>query len=496
MKLTNETHEQKVQQATQEVEFRKKQVEDARYRLNYHFMAPTGWINDPNGLIQHKGIYHLFYQHNPYGADWGPMHWGHAVSKDLIHWEHQPVALAPSEEYDFEEENQDIGCFSGSAVSKGDELFLIYTGHVEGKSPKEVQAAASSLDGIYFNKHSENPVIEKPPEHLSQDFRDPKVWRHNGDWYMVVGSSVSGKGAVPLYKSQDLLNWSYEGEALEATESQGDMWECPDLFPIEDKHALIVSPMNMSNGKNIIMVGEMNYEEGKFTPESVKEIDNGNDFYAAQTFEDEQGRRILIAWMDTWQTDFPTKSEGWAGAMTIPRQVVLDDNRQVKLLPVPELQGLRENYQCSEKVHLNSNEVVDVTRDDVDHSFEMLIDFDLKDTESYGKIGMELRVSNDGTEKVIVYYDLKTEELVVDTTAAGGDTHPDINRTKLDITDTLSLRLFMDTCSLEVLTADGEAWITNRIYSALDNKRTRLFTEGTRVTVDKVETWSLKKVIE
>ncbi|MFG6150103.1 glycoside hydrolase family 32 protein [Halobacillus sp. B23F22_1] len=496
MKLTNETHEQEVQQATQEVEMRKKKIVDASYRLNYHFMAPSGWINDPNGLIQHKGVYHLFYQHNPYGVNWGPMHWGHAVSKDLIHWEHQPVALAPSEEYDFEEGNDDIGCFSGSAVSKGDELYLIYTGHVGGKSPKEVQAAASSIDGIHFYKHNQNPVIDKPPEDLSQDFRDPKVWRYDGEWYMVVGSSVNGKGAIPLYKSEDLIDWTYEGEALEADENQGDMWECPDLFPIKDKHALIVSPMNMADGKNIIMVGEMNYNNGKFTPESVKEIDDGNDFYAAQTFEDEQGRRILIAWMDTWQTDFPTKTEGWAGAMTIPRQVVLDGNSQVKLLPAPELQSLRENNQYNENIHLSPNEVVDVTRNDLDHSYEMLIDFDLKKAEPYGKLGIELRVSDNRKEKVLVYYDLKTKELVVDTTLAGGDTHSSLNKTKINVKDQLSIRLFMDTCSLEVLTADGEAWITNRIYSDLKNKGTRLFTEGTGVIVEKMETWSLKKVIE
>ncbi|WP_173917540.1 glycoside hydrolase family 32 protein [Halobacillus sp. Marseille-Q1614] len=497
MTITNVKHSKQIDRAMEAIEEEKKGLDQAQYRLNYHFMAPANWINDPNGLIQHNGLYHLFYQHHPYSVDWGPMHWGHATSSDLINWQHESVALAPSEEYDYEEGNEDIGCFSGSAVSNGDEIALIYTGHVIGKSPKEVQAAAFSKDGVHFNKAEKNPVIKSPPEGLTEDFRDPKVWKHNGSWYMVVGSSINGNGAIPLYKSKDLLEWTYMGVALNGDAAQGDMWECPDLFPIGDKHMLVVSPMNMTDGKNIIMVGEMDYEKGKFIPESVKEIDEGDDFYAAQTFEDERGRRILIAWMDTWKTDFPTKDEGWAGAMTIPRQVVLRDDQKVKLLPVAEIEDLRENHTSYEPLHLSSNELVDINlQETLQHSYEIMINFNLTEANSSGRAGLQLRTSADGTERTEIYLNVKTKELIVDTTLSGEKSHKSIRKAKVDVENNLSLRIFVDTCSLEVCTTDGETWITQRIYPDPKSMGINVFTESTEVLIEEIQTWTLKKVID
>ncbi|MFB5661248.1 glycoside hydrolase family 32 protein [Alteribacillus sp. HJP-4] len=495
MKMTNTNHSKQIERAMLALQKQKKTIEKAHYRLNYHFMAPAGWLNDPNGLIQHNGLYHLFYQHHPYNADWGPMHWGHAVSSDLIEWQHKPAALAPSEVYDHEEANEDIGCFSGSAVSCREELVLIYTGHISGRTPKEVQAAAVSQDGIHFEKKNKNPIISEPPSGLSEDFRDPKVWKYNDTWYVVIGSSINGNGAVSLFQSNDLDTWEYRGIALEGDGTQGDMWECPDLFPLGEKHALVLSPMNMENGKNIVMIGDMDYSTGKFLPESQKEIDDGLDFYAAQTFQDEKGRWILIAWMDTWETDFPTKAEGWAGAMTIPREVVLDEQNKVKLLPVRELENLRGNQQQFSDVALNAGESFDLNGDgELAHSYEIKVD--IKINENKGKAGLHLRASSDGQEKTLVYYDMETNELVVDSTASGGATQPNISKTEVVVQDTISLRLFMDTCSLEVCTGDGGAWITNRIYPEPVNTGMQIYTENTNVMVEEVNVWSLKKVIE
>ncbi|WP_082235295.1 glycoside hydrolase family 32 protein [Halobacillus massiliensis] len=496
MTITNVTHKEQINKAMDALETSKKNVVNAQYRLNYHFMAPVNWMNDPNGLIQHNGTYHMFYQHHPYSVNWGPMHWGHAVSTDLINWKHEEIALAPSESYDFQQGNEDIGCFSGSAVSVGEEIALIYTGHVIGKSPKEVQAVAFSKDGLNFRKSEKNPVI-LPPAGVSKDFRDPKVWKKGDTWYMVIGSSIDGNGAVPLFKSENLLQWSYMGPALTGDGTQGDMWECPDLFPIGNKHLLIVSPMNMDNGKNIIMAGEMDYENGRFTPESVKEIDEGDDFYAAQTFVDEKGRRILIAWMDTWQTDFPTKSEGWAGAMTIPREIILE-NGEVKFLPVDELKNLREELTTYKKIKLSPNETVDInTQNTFKDSYEMKVTIDLRNTGKTGSAGLYLRISADGKAKAKVYYDINEQELVVDTTLAGGKTNPTVSRAKVENPgDCLTLRLFMDTCSLEVLTDDGRTWITSRIYPSKESTGIYTFTENAYAIFKDINMWTLRKVID
>ena len=187
----NLKHQEAIEKANKEVDQKKEIIKNSPYRLKYHFMAPTGWINDPNGLVQYKGEYQLFYQFYPYESKWGPMHWGHAKSTDLVHWEHLPVALAPSESYDFGEV-PGHGCFSGSAVVNGEELILIYTGHVDNKEPMQVQCIAASMDGIHFEKYRHNPVIDHYPEEGSPDFRDPKVWNHQ--WEMVYGGRFKQGG--------------------------------------------------------------------------------------------------------------------------------------------------------------------------------------------------------------------------------------------------------------------------------------------------------------
>lgn len=324
-----------IEKANEELKKTADKVKQTPFRLGYHIAPPAGWMNDPNGLVFYKGEYHVFYQHYPYKSEWGPMHWGHAKSRDLIHWEHLPVALAP--EYDYEAG----GCFSGSAVVSGDDLYLIYTGHNKEHQPKEVQCVAKSSDGIHFEKFKENPVIDAPPPDGSEDFRDPKVWRQNGVWNMVVGSSKNGIGKALLYRSKDLKKWEYEGVLLESNGEQGDMWECPDFFSLNDEvDVLIISPMNMAGSKTRYMIGKADENTGVFQASSGGEIDAGVDFYAPQTFLDDQNRRILISWMNMWHKEMPESLDGWAGALTIPRQLSVEENRLI-MKPVEEMKNLR-----------------------------------------------------------------------------------------------------------------------------------------------------------
>ena len=270
----------KLQQAQEALDTAREGVNN-RYRLGYHIMAPANWINDPNGLVQYKGEYHVFYQHHPYDENWGPMHWGHVKSKDLVHWEHLPIALAPGDACDTN------GCFSGSAVDNDGELTLIYTGHHYVDKEKDLfyqnQNLAVSTDGLTFHKIAENPVIPKPPTDSSHHFRDPKVWKHKDSWYMVVGNSTKENvGRVILYRSPDLRKWSYIGVLAQGNEKLGFMWECPDFFELDGKYVLMISPQGIKKDGDLYnnlfqtgyLIGDYNYETNEFMHGSFNELDN------------------------------------------------------------------------------------------------------------------------------------------------------------------------------------------------------------------------------
>lgn len=183
----SDNHKLKLKQAQKYIDSIKDEVALSKYRQGYHFMAPASWINDPNGFIQYKGKYHLFYQYNPYGATWSAMHWGHAESDDLIKWSHLPIALAPSEVYD---DDNNGGCFSGSAVDNDGILTLMYTGTTNNEEGTvQVQCIATSDDGVNFEKFEGNPVILPNFIEGNRDFRDPKVWKEGELWYVVIGTS-------------------------------------------------------------------------------------------------------------------------------------------------------------------------------------------------------------------------------------------------------------------------------------------------------------------
>lgn len=320
------------------------------YKPELHFSAPVGWLNDPNGLVQFRGEYHLFYQYYPYGTQWGPMHWGHAKSKDLLHWEHLPVALAPDQDYDKD------GCFSGSAIVKDDKLWLMYTGHIVDSdgSIRQVQNMAYSVDGVHFEKLASNPVATGailPEELVASDFRDPKMFEKKGTYYAVVAAKHRDDvGAIVLLESPDLLTWEFASIFLKGQAHQGVMWECPDYFELDGVSCLVMSPMRYERkgvdyaniNSSVIMTGCVDWEQKVFQLDAVRELDHGHDFYAPQTLENEAGERILIAWMQTWGRTNVTDQlqHNWACAMTLPRRVELKDGRLVQELPTSVLEQL------------------------------------------------------------------------------------------------------------------------------------------------------------
>ena len=456
------------------------------WRLNYHFTPPAGWMNDPNGLIQYKGEYHLFYQYYPYDTQWGPMHWGHAKSPDCIRWEHLPVALAPSEPYDAG------GCWSGSAVDDHGTLTLVYSGNVgaefdDGKGQR--QCIAFSKDGIRFEKYEGNPVIAGIPPEGSHDFRDPKVWKHDGSWYAVVGSGKDGTGKALLYQSTDLRKWIYRGVAAQSDSILGTMWECPDLFPLGDRHVLIVSPMWMQGHKNLYLLGDMDYETGRFTRERYAELDFGPDFYAAQTFLDDRGRRILIGWMTMWGTKMPTQAMGWAGAMTLPRVLELSGDGTLLCRPLPELAELRGIHERFENLRLDpgGDSILEHWKGD-----SLEIELEMAAEPSGGLLKLELRRSADGTEKTVVSYNPQTCMLSLDRSHSGQEMDGIFScRLQPAPGSRVRLHVFLDRSSVEIFGNDGRAVLSARIYPGPDNLGLRLYCEKGAVEIRSLDIWGM-----
>lgn len=292
-------------------------------RLLYHLEPPRGWMNDPNGLCFFKGKYHVFYQHYPDAPVHGTMYWGHAVTDDFVHWEHLPIALSPDMPY----ENAG-GCFSGSAVVKDGLLYLFYTGDA---SSGETQAAAVSEDGIRFEKYSGNPVIPVPPEEGSRDFRDPKVSFFDGYYHMVCGTGKDGIGKVVRYTSDDLLHWDYQGVLFEGAD-YGPVIECPDFFRFGDEYVLYFSRMDRACYSTVFAIG--GFDGTKFTPRGIYTPETGPQFYAPQSFEAPDGRRVVIGWLYDWKRR-PHPEDDRAGALTIPREFTIKDGKPC-LFPVKE----------------------------------------------------------------------------------------------------------------------------------------------------------------
>ncbi len=465
------------------------------WRLKYHLTGACGWINDPNGFVLYKGVYHLLYQHYPFDAVWGPMYWGHATSSDLVDWTLQPIALAPDMPYDRD------GCFSGSSIAVEGKLHLFYTGHVwvsEDKTKYEqTQCLAISSDGIHFKKYEHNPIIgqnEIPSDASRSDFRDPKVIMRDGIYYMLVGSmDTLGLGQILLYKSQDLKNWKFVNILLhnDGTVGRGT-WECPDLFSLGERDVLIFSPQFMqSRGyefKNlhsaVYWVGYFNIEKGIFEGGEPIALDSGFDFYAPQVLVDERGRRILTAWMDMWESPMPTADLGhnWAGAMVLPREIILAGDK-LHFKPIDEIENYRSNEFTLENVTVKGEYILPVDGD----CYELDAEFVCIGEDSFG-----LKVRTGAKEETVLRF-IPEENLFEFNRNHSGKGSGGVRQTKVDIKNKrLQLRVFVDKSSVEVFVNHGEKVLSGRIYPDKNSKGIVLFSDG-RVHLDWLKKWDLMK---
>ncbi|WDH75504.1 glycoside hydrolase family 32 protein [Exiguobacterium marinum] len=426
------------------------------YRPLYHFAPSFGWMNDPNGLCQFNGVYHLFYQYHPFGVEWDDMHWGHATSTNLVHWEHKPIALRPGDDYDKD------GVFSGSALVKDGVLHLYYTGNTwldeKRETLRQVQCLATSTDGITFQKSARNPLISGIPARGNAHVRDPKVWGDDRQYYMVLGTRDETDGKVILYESDDALHWRERGIIAGETGQHGWMWECPDLFHLDGHEILLLSPQGMEiegdRYQNLhqcgYFIGGLDVTTPCFTHGSFTELDYGHDFYAAQTFLDDNGRRILIAWNAMWERDWPEQQEGWTNQMTIPRELTVKNGR-LWMKPVEELKSLRQS-----SISLESDSFTG-------KAFEL--EFDVKGTFQFS--GFEGTVTLSATDDHI--------QLTRD------------NERRRINERCERMRIFVDSSSIEVFVNEGEYVFSSRIYPVDHSLRHHLNGEVSNIILHSFE---------
>ena len=449
-------------------------VTNQRYRLGYHLMPSGGWMNDPNGFSYFQGWYHIFYQYYPYAAEWGPMHWAHARSRDMLHWETLPAALKPDEKED--------GCFSGSAVVYEGKLWLIYTGHhtPNEKDPEDFyqdQNIACSEDGIHFTKYEGNPVLRTPKDN-TKHYRDPKVWQEGETFYMVLGSQdLDHLGRALIYQSKDLLHWERVSilSTAKSLETEGYMWECPDFFHLDGSDILLMSPQGLeADGDHFwnmnqtgYLIGHLDPEKKTLRHEDFREIDHGHDFYATQTMLTPDGRRVMIAWMNAWDSPMHEIEDGWAGALTLPRELRVRSG-QLYQTPVVETIELRQETILSGSMELEKDYNLGRTAE-----LQLMLE--------HPEPGVLLLLS-DGNQLLQISLDTDQHRIIVSRSTKDGE-RAAVRKTS----GSMRLQIFIDKSSAEIFVNDGELTFTERVYWQND-VQARLLSDVT----NQVVAWQLE----
>ncbi|MFC4320454.1 glycoside hydrolase family 32 protein [Litchfieldia salsa] len=476
MEWTKESRYRRLEQASKsEMHELTSKVNASQWRQTFHIQPTTGLLNDPNGFSFYHGEYHLFYQWFPLGPVHGLKYWYHTKSKDLVNWENVGIAIEPREYF------ESHGSYSGSAIEYEGKLHLLYTGNTRDQNwnRKPYQCLAIMDESLKIKK-LDDPVISKVPAGYTDHFRDPKVWKEEDNFYMIIGAQRSDEtGCVVLYKSDNLTEWEFEGELKTGLEDFGYMWECPDYFELNGLGCLVFSPQGISPQddffNNIYQSGyivgeELNLETKEFEHGEFYELDRGFDFYAPQTMLDGKGRRLLVGWMGLPEIDYPTDSDGWAHCLTLPRELSLKDGKLIQQ-PVEELQLLRKD-----ELRVNGtieNQVISFD-DFSGDSYELICEFYANDAEEFG---IEFRASDD--EKTVLKYDSLKGKLMLDRSLSGeevGKEYGAIRQCSMAV-DKLKLHLFVDISSVEIFVNDGQEVFTSRIFPKANSRDIRFFSK-------------------
>lgn len=472
-----------------------KNVYSELYRPQFHFSPKENWMNDPNGMVYFQGEYHLFYQHHPFDSVWGPMHWGHAISKDLVHWEHLPIALFPDEHGTIFSGSAVVDHYDSTGFFSGESgLVAIFTHADEcpvSKRPRQRQSVAYSHDkGRTWDKYEGNPVLI---DESIEDFRDPKVFWFETEkkWIMVIASGDH----VRFYSSKDMKLWNFTGEFGKEAGSHLGVWECPDLFqllingdPSNKKWVLIVSigdnPDCPEGSRTQYFIGDFDGKTFKNdnNHQDVLWLDSGRDNYAGVTWSDipdEDGRRLFIGWMSNWKYANKLPTNPWRSAMTIPRELSIRETEQgVRLFqtPVQELNVLRkELLKIDQPIYLTPE--LNLLAGYKGKTLEIKAEFELK---SASKFGLKVRKSEN--ESTTIGCDSNHCSLYIDRRNSGETglhkEFPAFHEAPLTANkDHITLHIFVDWSSVEVFVNDGELVLTDLIFPTDSSDELELFVE-------------------
>ena len=444
---------EEIRKQFEEANQKSQEVQQDAWRLKYHLMPPVGWLNDPNGLCQYQDVYHIFYQYAPQRADGKALKgWGHYTTKDFIHYQTQPITLYPDKPID-----QD-GAYSGCAWVNDDEIQFFYTGNI--KFPGEYDYinegrghyvnTFSSQDGYHFSEKKNLLKNEDYPDDLSCHVRDPKIYQENDKYYMVLGARTrQSQGCVIIYQSDDLNHWQYYTR-LETPYPFGYMWECPDFFELDSQKILMTCPQGLKqDGYHYENVYANGYFLVDGTMENLQlkefqELDYGFDFYAPQTFLDQNNRRILIGWMGLPDIPYsnPTVEKGWQHALTLPRVLTLK-NQHVYQYPVEEILQAR---QLKEQLDLSKNQ-----------TYHDSVICQCHFTQLSDAWTISLR------EDVILSYHQNLLTLTIGKSGYGRDAR------HIEIDSIEEIDIFSDTSSLEIFVNHGEYVLSSRVYDDMQD---------------------------
>ena len=442
----------------------------------FHVTGGIGWINDPNGFSAYQGAYHLFFQYHPYNNNWGPMHWGHVKTTDFLHWERLPCALAPDQAYDKD------GCFSGGAIELPDgRHLLLYTGNRNIRRPNGVVDGCQTQciaigDGLNYEKIEANPVLDEkdlPAGGSPIDFRDPKIWFEDGKYWAVVGNRpADGSGSILLFESEDALHWSFSSVVASCHNQFGKMWECPDLFELDGKHVLLTSPQDMESmglefhpgNSTLCIIGTFDKKIKHLLRDNLQAIDYGTDFYATQTLETTDGRRVMIAWMQSWESSgAKVKELPFFGQMTLPRELHVRDGRLIQN-PVRELEACRANKVSYHNVMISDETVLQGVKG---RFLDMTVRVRPGNKNKMYRY-FKVNVAKDGERVTMVRHKPENNTVRVDRSRSGFP-HDIVNSRDFPVAayDELKLRIILDRYSLEVFVNDGEQAASFVLYTPI-----------------------------
>ncbi|WP_261833288.1 glycoside hydrolase family 32 protein [Vibrio ishigakensis] len=444
------------------------QPTECEFSPSWHVAPPQGLLNDPNGFIYHNGEYHLFYQWYPYACVHKDKYWAHLTSKDLINWEWKPLGLTPSDWFDSH------GVFSGHALSNGDELMLFYTGNTRignERIRQTTQCLAVSENGIDFKKLG--PIVPELPPGVTEHIRDPKIVKRGDEWLMFLGAQTTDlKGRLAIYSSADLKQWQFKGLFGEEQGDFGYMWECPDFFELNGESFVVAGPQGIESESkhhtiphhNGIFKSEFGQDNGIALKE-FQNLDMGFDFYAPQSLETPDGRRIMSGWMGL-PDEIEHPSNNWVHQLTALRELTYVDGKLIQW-PISEIESLRGEKQQFE---LNEGEAYTGL---TSKSFELNVTLEQ---------GGELRLHNSGEQYVSIK--LENGTLLLDRTHTQIQQGDTIRELPL-ASEKVELRILSDNSSLELFVNGGE-----HVMSA------RVFTDGQSIKLEKgkasIELYELK----